>query len=368
MLCGDTLGCNVRETLASIAVPAGTHSVVRITFPEEASAEELEGAPPCLMEQFLVIAQDKGGTVTKKKPFAIGCSDEAPAGWCGLPPRADVRVEGMTVTANWYTTHMRCAGAYRSSGTEVVSLETLHSLRSESESYRSLHFSESSSKTWDWQSLRGTFTWSASGSSCPALERKPTALVPQLELDDSFVKEGWKTISLSSCSTLIEEKTGVALGRKKAWAELRLVASHTGMLFVDVKVGDGKAPPPTAELKVCVASGVPVVASYCEVKEAPTCVSIGLDGSIRAGQLGPEGNAVIERAPERLRFKIALPPDHGALTVAYVDPKSGESLSTSPLKPLDSTILGDLFHLDAEVARCQVQGPGLVLVRNPDAL
>ena len=63
-----------------------------------------------------------------------------------------------------------------------------------------------------------------------------------------------------------------------------------------------------------------------------------------------------------------LPLDHGALTLAYVEPKGGRSLSTTPLRPLDTTILSEVFDIEPKLARCEVRAGELMLVRNPEAL
>ena len=367
-LCGGSDGCQLGETLASVADDAGgTRSLIRITFPEGASSEP-DADPPCVFEQFWLVAQAADGRVTRQKSFALGCTKDLPDGsWCGSPPSAEVHAEGEIVIAQWREPGMRCMSAFKSYGTETASLRTFHSLRSESTFYRSLEPYQSQTTTWDWQTLQGSFAWDVARDSCPAVRRGPVPVIPELEADASFSKQAWQTVPMQSCATRIDAKNGVSLGGKKAKLGMRAVVID-GFLFVDLEPEPDGALAKAAELRVCAAVAVPVMGPYCMAKEVPECARIGLDGAVLEGSLGVEGGLHVERAPARERFKIPLPLDHGALTLAYVEPKGGRSLSTTPLRPLDTTILSEVFDIEPKLARCEVRAGELMLVRNPEAL
>lgn len=368
VLCGPDASCELRETVASIQVDGGgTHALVRTTFPEPASGGP-QADPPCVIERFWLVALEADGSVTRHKAFAEGCTEDRPEGsWCGIPPGVEIKHDSELVMANWWSPALRCMGAYRSSGTETASLRSLHSLRSEQTFYRALHFEESQTTTWDWQALRGTLSWHVQSGDCPQLRRGPVPLIPSIVTDPAFRAEGWKTLGLHGCSTSIDQSNGVALSGAKAKVGLRaLVTSDT--LFVEVEPAAGSAPVKSAELRVCVASGVPIMGQYCTNKLIPDCARIALDGSVRQGDLGLADGFRVERAGDRLRYRIPLPIEHLALTVAYVEPHSGRSLSTSPLTPLDATSLSEAFEIDPRLGQCEVQGDELVLARRPEAL
>lgn len=368
VLCGQDAQCELRETVASLPVDhGGSHALVRITFLEPAPSGP-DADPPCTMEQFWLVALAADGSVTRHKPFAIGCTKDLPQGsWCGLPPSVEIKHEGAVVTADWFSPAMRCASAYRSNGREIASLRTLHSLSSEQSFYRTLHFEESQTTTWDWQTLRGSLSWEVASDACPKLSRGPVPLIPGIETDKAFLDGGWQTLGMQGCATTIDASNGVALNRTKANVSLRaLVSANT--LFVELEPSAGEKPSKAAELQVCVAHGVPIVASYCKDNLTPECASIKLDGSVRSGDLGLDGGLRVKRAEGRLRYRIPLPSEHSALTVAYLDPLSGRSLSTSPLRPKDATSLSEAFDIAPELGRCEIRGSELMLVRRPEAL
>jgi hypothetical protein len=78
--------------------------------------------------------------------------------------------------------------------------------------------------------------------------------------------------------------------------------------------------------------------------------------------------APVERSPTLPRFKITLPEEHYGLSVAYLDRKTGRSLSTSRLIPRDSLGLSEVFDLDPKLATCKLEGDALRLVRNLEEL
>jgi hypothetical protein len=190
-------------------------------------------------------------------------------------------------------------------------------------------------------------------------------LIPGIETDAAFLTGGWQSLSMQGCATTIDASNGVALHRTKAKISFRaLVSADT--LFVELVPDAGEKLAKAAELRVCVAHGIPIAASYCRDKLTPDCARIALDGSVREGDLGLAGGFSVQRAASR--YRIPLPREHSALTVAFVEPHSGRSLSTSPLRPLDASSLSEAFEIAPELGRCEIRDNALVLVRRPEAL
>ncbi len=359
-LCGTAPNCELKETLGAVAgVEGGTRAAVRITYPEAVT----EGETPCTWEEYWLVERDGQGKVEQQIQFAQGCAEGSPTeSWCGLPPTASVHVEGSVATVNWFAPDMRCAGGGRSMGTERISLETFRSLYSETNSYRSMPADQDVTRTWDWQTFSGSLAWSAGSDSCRSLRRGPLPSIPRLAIDAGFVDGGWRQLPMASCATRIGEKQAVSLGGKKANVSLSAVIARGDTLFVEVESTLGEPLTPDARLRICTAEFVPAFYWHCEAKETPACSDLSLDGSTISGELRAE------RSAERPRLKVPLPAERSALTIAYIEPKSGRSLSSSPLKPFDSRSMSSVFDLEPEAVSCEVRAGVLNLVRQPDAL
>jgi hypothetical protein len=259
---------------------------------------------------------------------------------------------------------MRCSSAYKAAGTEVASLETFHSLHSESTNFRILPPDETVTRVWDWQTLRGTEEWTVSGESCPKLHRRPVTMIPKLELDANFVASGWQTVAMSGCSTQIGPNDVASSGAAKAATlSLRAVIANDSLFVEIANDGDPQAKlPSSAYLRVCSAEMVPSFSDYCHVQAPPECMKVSADGAVVSGSLH------VEHAEHLNRFKIELKAEQRAVTVVFVDPKHGRSLASSPLQPFETTAMSSVFEIEPRLARCQIVNGALTLAQDPNAL
>jgi hypothetical protein len=167
-----------------------------------------------------------------------------------------------------------------------------------------------------------------------------------LQLGAAFMEGGWRDATLDQCATRLDAQHGVALrGNKRSDASLQAVVSDTDVLFVDVtEPPDVKA---GAVLQVCTAEWSSRIYDYCRGTLAPQCVRISLDGRVLVG------HAEVQRAPEKPRFRIQLPPDQNALTVSYIE-ASGRSIGSSAFQMNDATSLGEVYGFEPKVATCRL--------------
>jgi hypothetical protein len=260
-------------------------------------------------------------------------------------------------------------GSFASYGTEVVALDTFRSVHSKSTSYRSMGDLESSTtEEWEPAALRGTFAWSVGATSfCPARRRKPTPTILALEVDETFLQKAWESAPIDSCSTQFDAQVGVALNGPRAKIKLRtLVAKVTrigasDVLFVEIEPDAGAQLPTDAVLRICT-SEMPMGPGYCSPMPVPQCATFRLDGTLVSGKL------TAARSPSRTRFMIPLPEPHDALTVSYMEPKSGRSLSSSRFLQRDTTVMSTLKEFTARFATCNIEGGALRFVRPSEGL
>ncbi|HVJ16273.1 MAG TPA: hypothetical protein VM686_12615, partial [Polyangiaceae bacterium] len=257
-----------------------------------------------------------------------------------------------TATVQWQGPGPGCGGWTRAHGDVEVSLESLGMLRRSEWVGRARGTDDSQSWNWDLTQLSFTSEWQTSNGECPARRRGPAFAIPKLELGSEFTTEAWKVASFDRCATTLDSAHSVALpGTAKATARLRAVISDSQTLFVDVIEAPGARP--GANLLVCFADGDQQDYAYCRGTLKPDCVRVAMDGTIRSGQ------TVVERAPDKTRFRVQLPPDTSALTVSYVE-AGGRSLSSSAFRAGDTTSLGSVFPLRPSIATCPLTPSGLV--------
>lgn len=86
---------------------------------------------------------------------------------------------------------------------------------------------------------------------------------------------------------------------------------------------------------------------YCRAGLLPECVRIALDGRVLSG------HADVQRAADKPRFRVQLPPEQNALTVSYIE-ANGRSMSSSAYQRNDATSLGDVYGFEPKVATCRL--------------
>ncbi len=353
-LCDGRADCKLQQSLGGITTKTGArHEVWRTTFAEAGPADDTD----CTYEEYWLVARDPEQRLLDHRSFAKGCEAKSPpSAWCGLPPRAKVRVRGTTVESDWEAHALRCMSVFHSTGRYAASLETFAPLREESTYFRMVSPHEETKQNWDFRALRGSTRFSTWGSSCKPLAIGPRHNIPSATVPQSFIDEGWRTLDIKQCSTKIDRGFGFALGGSKANVALQLLLARDGSLFIDLAPATSAAElPKTAELHVCAASFAGDSYAYCHDPNPVSCTNLRLDGTVIAGDFS------VERAPQRPRFKVELPTDTRAVTVVYVEPQSGRSLASSPLKPTDYTTLGEVFPIDENLASCEVRDSELKL-------
>ena len=355
-LCAARVGCELGGRVGGLTTASGeSREVWRVTLPELPADED-----SCTMEEFWLVARDVKQRVLEQRMFAQGCTAEtAKDAWCGLPPRAKVRVREKRVEADWEAHAMRCMSVYHSRGSHRASLETFAPLDQSSTYFRMTDVHEETRESWDYQRQRGSRRFSVWGSSgCKPLLRGPAWRIPRANVPEEFLESGWQRLGMAGCATTIDDQVGYASFGSKARVRLRLLLAQDDSLFVELESKSG-VPPKAGVVRVCYAESAGYTYAYCESPSEVTCADIALDGSVKSGELS------VERAPARLLYKIALPNDVGGLTVAYLDPAARRSLATSRLRETDYTTLGDLFTLPEGLVACEARDDALELRFTP---
>ncbi|MFZ5893621.1 MAG: hypothetical protein ACOY0T_21340 [Myxococcota bacterium] len=365
-LCGGRIDCQVTGTLGGMKAHDGTRREVwRATVPEEG-----EGSPEdenCTFEEFWLVALDRAGKVADKRLFASGCAPSSPeTAWCGLPPRASVRVRGKVVEADWSVHALRCMSVYHSTGSYAASLEDFKPLHASSRYFRMVDPWEERRTNWDWSRMRGSWSFSTKDAECPMLRRGPIPRIPAFDLGEKFVGEAWRTADVSRCATRIDAGYGFAPKGAAAKVALQLLATAENTLFVDVKpLVRGRPLPKNAVVRVCRSEEALYSYAYCHPRDDDfTCGKFTLDGRVLEGELEVEASIPSEHGA---RLKVQLPSDSASVTVMYSEPSTGRWLASSQQRPLDFTYFNELHPVDADVARCELEGAELQL-RFPGAL
>jgi hypothetical protein len=163
-------------------------------------------------------------------------------------------------------------------------------------------------------------------------------------LPDAFVDREWRNATIEPCATTMSATHGVALpGTRRSKATLRALLSATDVLFIDVMDPASSLRP--ASLQVCFAEMSTQTYDYCRMPFTPECVRLAMDGRRLSGTLA------VEAVEGAARFRIPLPPEMSALSIAYLDGRGG-SIATSAYRTGDATSLGEVFPLGPSQATC----------------
>lgn len=355
-LCGQRAGCRIDKSLASLKMRDGTrHEVVRLTLPEE--GEPSENDANCTFEEFWLVARGASGDVLDSRLFAGGCTRDSPdTAWCGAPPRASVSVRGTVVEARWDVHALRCMSVYHSAGRYEASLETFTLLRQSSRYFREVPPLEEKRQSWDYTVMRGAWGVTVEADTCPRMQRGPIPRIIAPTIASEFVESAWQSAEMTRCATTIDSSYGFAPKGHAAKVKLQLLATKESTLFVEVApTPQHRTLPSNAVLRVCYADSAVDSYAYCHGSPKIECARFGLDGHVLEGALP------IERSPARARFKIQLPSDAQAVTVAYTEPTNGTSLASSQQRPLDYTFMNDLFPMSDDTGTCELAPDGLIL-------
>jgi len=176
-------------------------------------------------------------------------------------------------------------------------------------------------------------------------------------LPEKFTGGDWRTTDFDMCATIVDAAHGVSFqGAAKSSTALRVLMSDGNSLFVDVT--EDPQVKAGAVLQVCFAEWNAHSYEYCQVQERPECISVSMDGRLMAG------NPTAERAAEKPRFRIQLPPETYAISVGYIEP-SGRSVGSSDFRAGDLTSLGTVFPIESSVATCELVNGRLLFSRAP---
>lgn len=343
-LCGADKDCTLRRAFTRPVGEQGETNLIVITS-TPASPET-----PCKLETVWLARVAADGTMGEHRRAGVGCAEDTDYGAAcdGLqllklqPPKTK---NARTAVIEWDSPGPGCGGWTRASGSIEVSLDTFALLGRTEWAGRAAGPNDSTAKSWDFAHLRFKTEWDAGPDPCPKIHRGPLLGVPRLQLGAAFLDGGWRNAQLDQCATRLDAQHGVALpGGRKSQASVQAVIADTNALFVDVtEPPDAK---PGALLQVCFAEFGARMYDYCSVGGVPPqCVRIALDGRLLAGQ------ADVQRASDKPRFRIQLPPEQSALTVSYIE-ASGRSISSSSYRANDPTSLGDVYGFEPKVASC----------------
>jgi len=345
VVCGADKDCTLRT---AVTRPVGEHGEANLVVVAStpASAEV-----PCKLETAWLVHLAGDGTVVEHRRAGVGCAEDTEYGVAcdGLqvlrlePPKIK---DASTITLQWDNPGPGCGGWTRASGGIEVSLDSF-AMRGRTEwSGRAAAPDDSTAKTWDFVHLRFKTEWDAGPGPCPKIHRGALLGVPKLQLGAAFLGEGWRDAKLDRCATRFDGEHGVALpGSRKSKASLQAVISDTDALFVDVtEAADARS---GAVLQVCGAEWGSRMYDYCSVGLVPDCVRVALDGRVLAG------HAEVQRASDKPRFRIQLPPEQNALTVSYIE-ANGRSIGSSAYRAHDATSLGDVYGFEPQVATCRL--------------
>ena len=355
-LCGGRADCIVKTAFKGAPGKDGDGRLV-VLVPIKLSISAGDDAPmACQGNEVWLVRTARDGSVVDRQLVGSGCAEDTPYG-VACDGLEIIRVQPPTsaaptsVIVDWDGPGPGCGGWTRGSGDIEVSLESFVVRRRSEWSGRAAGAEDSHSRRWDFSAWSFTSEWQTSNGDCAARSRGPSFSIPKLALGSAFLDGAWRTANLSRCATTIDSSHGVALpSTVKSAAVLHAVVSETDALFVEVVA----APPakPGAELRACFAAWNAHSYDYCHLPVSPECVRIALDGHVLSG------NATVERAPDRARFRVQLPPETAALTVSYVE-AGGRSVSSSAYRRNDATSLGNISSLGAEVASCHLDGQSL---------
>ena len=357
-LCAGRTDCVVKTAFAGAPGKDGDGRSVVLVLTKLSVSGGDEAPRECQGNEIWLVRSDGEGRLVDRQLVAEGCTEDTPFGVAcdGLmmahvePPKI---AAPQTAIVSWQSPGPGCGGWTRGSGEIEVELDTFAVVRRSEWSDRAREPNDSHSVDWDFKGWSFKSEWQTSDGDCPSRKRGPAFGIPKLALGSAFLDGAWQTANLEQCATTIDANHGVALpGTSKSTAVLRAVVSETDALFVDVvDVIEGQRRT-RGELQICFDAWSTHSYDYCHMPASPDCVRVALDGRLRAGK------TKIERAPDRPRFRVQLPPDTTALSVILVEP-GPRTIGSSAYLRGDATSLANIFALGAEVATCHLDGDHL---------
>jgi hypothetical protein len=353
-MCGPRAECVAKTAFTGAPGKDGdARSVVLVPFKLSTSAGD--ESHECQANEVWVVRTAENGMIVDRQLIGDGCVEDTPYGGAcdGLsvirvqPPNG---ATPKTVVVGWEGPGPGCGGWTRTSSEVEVSLESFAMLRRSEWAGRTRDPDDSEWIVWDFAEWSFKSEWQTSAGPCPPRKRGPSFGIPKLALGSAFLDGGWRTASMDQCATTIDSNHSVRFrGTAKSKAVLRAVVSETDTLFVDAADANSK---PGTELRICFAMLSAHMYDYCHMPRDTDCLRVALNGQVLAGK------TAVERAPDRPRFRIQLPPETTALSVSLAEAGS-PVISSSAVHRDDSTSLGSIFSLGAEVVSCSLDGDHL---------
>jgi hypothetical protein len=238
---------------------------------------------------------------------------------------------------------------------------------------------------WDFEELRGEVVRAAPecAEGEPSLGERTLPYLPQVQVEKSFLQEGWKQAGLGACGS---EAGYFLLGTqddpKNAALKALLVAPDT--LLVEVR--DNRWTGPSAKwlvddhLELWLGPRSPQELTGCgkpPPDQRPVQWGIRItDGKVFPAYGAPKQKLSVERAeipgpkgPAGYRLKILLPTAFQGISVVYSDSDKGKKqevmLATSPLQFARPETLNPVRVVSPEEATCAVRNGELAVVPGP---
>lgn len=382
LLCGTRQPCKIVESKDSFSDPAGLRwSVYSITLRTSDPAQQ-EGA--CRgesepLEYWLV--SHNGQQVQTSQLLLSLCNDGYGA--------AGIGVDTVTVDRNRFS-HQRTGGsAWRWTVTTELQLAPLQLAQIDRLEY-SEELPNREETHWNWPSFKGFKAWE--GIPCePAARANKTVryefrYIPQVQLDEAFIEQGWKSAELAACSLEVDGSaaSGYAWSKPAAGgrASLRATVSagRSRYLFVQILddrvVGRSEGGRLHDTLELWLGGRLPGFSDECARGGAAlTHYSIDLaDGRAEAKQPAPQLQIELDRSARQTpddagRLKIKLPDEARSLAISFSDTDDGETpaaaLGTTKERPASAAALGELQPIGPKQATCVVQDGRLTPVLTP---
>lgn len=297
----------------------------------------------------------------------------------------------VTVGPNSFTHSFNGGAGDRWDSTLTVSLSPFVRTHESWAEYSAIDTSRQETRV-DWTRFSGTTTWFT--PDCDEnMEPKEGdgeysyAWIPQLKLDPSFVDAGgWKQTALGDCAVSINGAGagGYVISGKAgdpSDASMRLVASQTGAVFVEVEddkiVGSAASVKTSDHLEVWYANEAVARGASCSDPSLKTMVSWNItlaDGKVSPGFGKPKvADLSVEqvRDPKGFtRFRFGIGNGH-ALTFVYADTDDGKRverrIATSSFVDGKHATLGELEH-EVTLAQCGAQNGALARRVEPEKI
>lgn len=290
---------------------------------------------------------------------------------------------------------------WRWSTHHLIALAPLHVRLDESQGFFKLG-ANTEQRSFDWDEFSGKVGWYS--PACPGeappddpddtefgpaprkdeLFRFSYVQIPAVEMDPTFVQDGWKSTELGRCSARVDSagKQGFVVHGKPGAAEdaaMRVVATKAHDLFVEIHddkwVGPGKNWIKDDHLELWVSANAMSFDQEClsYVGDGPLQWGVRIaDGQVFAGKGAPDPKAIrVEKLVKGnvARLHLRTPPGFEAITVVYSDSDDGKTqkrmIATSNLVFGEPETLGALSSIDPEKAICRMQDGKLEPVLTP---